>query len=63
VDLEYLVVFEVAEVQFFEEVLHCYEAVGVLLDDVGLGLFDVIAYLPNVERVLVASNQPHLIDL
>jgi hypothetical protein len=31
--MEFLMVLEMAEVQFFEEVLHCYEAVGVLLED------------------------------
>lgn len=51
------------EVEFFEDVLDGDEAVGVLLDDVSLGLLDVFADIPDMDWVAVPSYQPHLIDI
>lgn len=36
---------------------------GVLLDDVGLGLLDIFADVPDMHWVAVPSYQPHLIDI
>lgn len=58
-----LVIAEMPDVEFFEDILKGDEAMGVLFDDVRLGLFDVFADIPYMDWVAVPSYQPHLIDI
>lgn len=50
------------EVQFFENVLHGDELGDVFLDDVGLGLLNIVRDLPDVHGIYCSINEPHLID-
>jgi hypothetical protein len=58
---KFIVVIEVPDVQFPEYVLHGDKAIVFLPHDVGLRLFDIIVGVPDVDGVLVADYQPHLI--
>ena len=59
-ELEPIVVSQVGEVQFGEDVLHGEESVGILLYDVGLGLPNKLPYVPGMESTAAAIYQPHL---
>lgn len=50
------------EIQFFENILHGDELRDIFLDDVGLGLFDIVGDLPDMDGIYSSINQPHLID-
>ena len=58
---ESFVIFEVPEVDLAEDLLESDVLVGVLLDDVGVGLLQVVSHVPHVQRGAVAKDQPHLI--
>ena len=51
------------KIEFFEKILHGYELMSILFDDVSLSLLYIIPYVPDMDRIDIASNQPHLIDI
>ena len=54
---------KMSKIQFFKDILHGNEPIGILLDDIGLGLLDIISYVPDMNRIDITSYQPHLIDI
>jgi len=50
------------KIYFFENVLHGDELRDIFLDDVGLGLFNIVRDLPDMDGIYSSINQPHLID-
>jgi hypothetical protein len=60
--LQFLVIVEVPEIKFFEDILHGYELRDVLLVKIRLCLFDIVGDLPDMQGIDIAINEPHLID-
>jgi hypothetical protein len=55
------IVFLLANVQFLKYVLESNDSVGILLDDVGLCLLDIVTHTPHMQTLSISSYQPHLI--
>lgn len=59
--LDALVVLEMPQVDLAEDLLEGDVLVVILLEDVGVGLLEVVVDVPDVQRWTVPQDQPHLI--
>ena len=50
---------EMTKIELFENILHGIEFMGILMNDIGLGLFDIVCDCVDMERIDIAINQPH----
>ena len=54
-----LVIPEMTKIELFENILHGIEFMGILMNDIGLSLFDIVSDSVDMERIDIAINQPH----
>ena len=58
-----MMISEMTHVQFSEDILHCIKLVSILLNNIGLSLFNIVSDSPDVDGIDIAIYQPHLIDI
>ena len=51
------------KIQFPEDILHGIESIRILLNNIILNLLDILPHIPDMHRINIAINQPHLIDI